>query len=175
MRASTISAKSSPVVSRSGAGGASFAQRLGELGPELDLLVVALDEPVRDVPAALSGQRASGEKWRLHLRGCLMAIALCVLVTLIGRWWLVEFDTANAVMIYLLAVVLVALRFGRWPSVFATVINILAFDRCLWPHRHGGGIGSAISGDLCGDAGGRGDCRQSHRRRALSGAGGALP
>ncbi len=57
-----------------------------------------------------------------------MAIALCVLVTLIGRWWLVEFDTANAVMIYLLAVVLVALRFGRWPSVFATVINILAFD-----------------------------------------------
>ena len=106
----------------------SFAQRLGELGPELDLLVVALDEPVRDVPAALSGQRASGEKWRLHLRGCLMAIALCVLVTLIGRWWLVEFDTANAVMIYLLAVVLVALRFGRWPSVFATVINILAFD-----------------------------------------------
>jgi len=106
----------------------SFAQRLGQLGPDLDLLVVALDEPVRDAPHPLTGQRVSSEKWRLHLRGCLMAIALCMLVTIVGRWLLVEFDPANGVMIYLLAVVLVALRYGRWPSVFATVINILAFD-----------------------------------------------
>ncbi|WP_312663890.1 two-component system sensor histidine kinase KdpD [Pantoea sp. CTOTU49201] len=106
----------------------SFAQRLGELGPDLDLLVVALDEPVRDAPHPLSGQRASSEKWRLYLRGCLMALLLCILVTGVGRWLLVEFDPANSVMIYLLAVVLVALRYGRWPSVFATVINIIAFD-----------------------------------------------
>ncbi|ERK11736.1 MAG: two-component system sensor histidine kinase KdpD [Pantoea sp.] len=106
----------------------SFAQRLGELGPDLDLLVVALDEPVRDAPSQLNGQRASAEKWRMQLRGCLMALVLCILVTAAGRWLLVEFAPANGVMIYLLAVVIVALRFGRWPSVFATVINILAFD-----------------------------------------------
>ena len=106
----------------------SFAQRLGQLGPDLDLLVVALDEPVRDAPHPLGGKQGTSDKWRLHLRGCLMAIVLCILVTSVGRWLLVEFDPANGVMIYLLAVVLVALRFGRWPSVFATVINILAFD-----------------------------------------------
>ncbi|MDZ7276947.1 two-component system sensor histidine kinase KdpD [Pantoea eucrina] len=106
----------------------SFAQRLGKLGPDLDLLVVALDEPVRDAPHPLGNKPASNDKWRRHLRGCLMALLLCVLVTTAGRWMLVEFDPANGVMIYLLAVVLVALRYGRWPSVFATVINILAFD-----------------------------------------------
>jgi len=106
----------------------SFAQRLGKLGPDLDLLVVALDEPVRDAPHPLGNKPASSDKWRRHLRGCLMALLLCVLVTTAGRWLLVEFDPANGVMIYLLAVVLVALRYGRWPSVFATVINILAFD-----------------------------------------------
>ncbi len=59
------------------------------------------------------------------LRGVLMALLLCILVT---SWLLAGFDTANGVMIYLLAVVIIALRYGRWPSVIATVMNILAFD-----------------------------------------------
>ncbi|MDF2785044.1 MAG: sensor protein KdpD [Pantoea eucrina] len=106
----------------------SFAQRLGELGPDLDLLVVALDEPLRPALHAASSKPASSDKWRLRLRGCVMALLLCLAVTFIGRGLLAEFDSANAVMIYLLSVVLVALRYGRWPSVFATVINVLAFD-----------------------------------------------
>jgi len=57
-----------------------------------------------------------------------MALLLCIVVTAAGRWLLAGFDTANGVMIYLLAVVIIALRYGRWPSVIATVMNILAFD-----------------------------------------------
>ena len=105
----------------------SFATRLGKLGPDLDLLVVALDEPVSETPP-LADARAGGDKWRVPLRGVLMALLLCILVTAAGHWLLAGFDTANGVMIYLLAVVIIALRYGRWPSVIATVMNILAFD-----------------------------------------------
>ncbi|UMX53380.1 DUF4118 domain-containing protein [Escherichia coli] len=38
------------------------------------------------------------------------------------------FDAANLVMLYLLGVVVVALFYGRWPSVVATVINVVSFD-----------------------------------------------
>lgn len=38
------------------------------------------------------------------------------------------------VMLYLLGVVVVALFYGRWPSVVATVINVVSFDLFLSPH-----------------------------------------
>lgn len=105
----------------------SFATRLGKLGPDLDLLVVALDEPAAEA-STVADARVGGDRWRLPLRGVLMALLLCIVVTAAGRWLLAGFDTANGVMIYLLAVVIIALRYGRWPSVIATVMNILAFD-----------------------------------------------
>lgn len=49
-------------------------------------------------------------------------------MTLVGRWVLPGVDSVNLVMVYLLAVVVVALRYGRLPSVVATVLNIFAFD-----------------------------------------------
>ncbi|AOE39411.1 MULTISPECIES: two-component system sensor histidine kinase KdpD [Pantoea] len=106
----------------------SFAERLGQLGPDLDLLVVALDEPLKDAPHPLPDGRVTSEKWRIQLRGVMMALVLCILVTAAGQSVLIGFDPANCVMIYLLAVVIVALRYGRWPSVIATVMNIVAFD-----------------------------------------------
>ncbi len=50
------------------------------------------------------------------------------LITVIASQWLIAFDAANLVMIYLLGVVVVALFYGRWPSVLATVINVISFD-----------------------------------------------
>ncbi|MCS5880518.1 DUF4118 domain-containing protein [Klebsiella variicola subsp. variicola] len=38
------------------------------------------------------------------------------------------FEAANLVMLYLLGVVIIALVYGRWPSVLATVINVISFD-----------------------------------------------
>ncbi len=68
------------------------------------------------------------DKWRIQLRGCLVAVVLCALITVIASQWLIAFDAANLVMIYLLGVVVVALFYGRWPSVLATVINVISFD-----------------------------------------------
>lgn len=106
----------------------SFAERLGKLGPDLDMVIVALDEPVSAPASALADNRPGGDKWRNPLRGCLASLILCSLVTLAGRWLLPGVDSVNLVMVYLLAVVVVALRYGRWPSVVATVLNIVAFD-----------------------------------------------
>lgn len=63
----------------------------------------------------------------------MVAAALCAVITLIAMQWLMAFDAANLVMLYLLGVVVVALFYGRWPSVVATVINVVSFD-LLSPH-----------------------------------------
>jgi two-component system sensor histidine kinase KdpD len=68
------------------------------------------------------------EKWRLQIQGCFVALALCAVITLVAMQWLVAFEAANLVMLYLLGVVIIALLYGRWPSVLATVINVVSFD-----------------------------------------------
>lgn len=105
-----------------------FADRLAQRAPDLDLLIVALDDKPAALPARTPDNRAFTEKWRIQLRGCLVAVLLCALITFIANQWLPDFDAANLVMIYLLGVVIVALFYGRWPSVLATVINVVSFD-----------------------------------------------
>lgn len=102
-----------------------FTQRLSQHGPELDLLIVAMDDaaavgPLKAVPVR--------SKWQRQLRGSLAAAALCALITVGCQWLLPGFSPINFVMIYLLGVVLIAMTFGRLPSVVAALLNIVAFD-----------------------------------------------
>ncbi len=106
----------------------SFADRLGKLGPDLDLVIVALENDSLPQPGKEHDNRNFSEKWRMQLRGCAVAVALCALITLLSLWLLPGFDQANLVMVYLLGVAIIALFFGRWPSVLAAVINVASFD-----------------------------------------------
>ncbi|SCC03206.1 two-component system, OmpR family, sensor histidine kinase KdpD [Kosakonia oryzendophytica] len=106
----------------------SFADRLARRAPDLDLVIIALEDAPVPLPARAGDVRPFMERWGVQLKGCAVALALCAAITLIAMQWLTAFDAANLVMIYLLGVVLVALFFGRWPSAFATVINVLSFD-----------------------------------------------
>ncbi|MEG1215031.1 MAG: DUF4118 domain-containing protein, partial [Leclercia sp.] len=105
-----------------------FADKLAQRAPDLDLLILALDDKPASLPGKAPDPRAFSDKWRIQLRGCLVAVLLCALITVIACQWLPGFDAANLVMIYLLGVVIVALFYGRWPSVLATVINVVSFD-----------------------------------------------
>ncbi|WP_411899573.1 DUF4118 domain-containing protein, partial [Salmonella enterica] len=67
-------------------------------------------------------------KWQGEIQGCLVAVALCAITTLNAMQWLVTFYAANLVMLSLLGVVVIALLYGRLPSVVATVINVASFD-----------------------------------------------
>ena len=103
---------------------ASLADRLATRAPELDLIIVAPG----DKPASAAAPPQTAGRWRQGVRGCLLAVALCAVITFIASHWLPAFDPANLVMLYLLGVVVVALQAGRWPSVFATAINVISFD-----------------------------------------------
>ncbi|SET07110.1 two-component system sensor histidine kinase KdpD [Kosakonia radicincitans] len=106
----------------------SFADKLARRAPDLDLVIIALDDAPAASPSRAGDTRPLIERWRVQLKGCAVALALCAAITLIASQWLTAFDAANLVMIYLLGVVLVALFYGRWPSAFATVINVISFD-----------------------------------------------
>ena len=108
--------------------GESFADRLAERAPDLDLVIVALEDKPAPSPVKNADTRPLMEKWRVQIHGCLVALGLCALITLVAMQWLTAFDAANLVMIYLLGVVIVALLYGRWPSVLATVSNVVSFD-----------------------------------------------
>ncbi len=111
-----------------------FADRLARIAPDLDQVLVALDEPPARTINNAPDSRSFKDKWRVQIQGCVVAAALCAVITLIAMQWLMAFDAANLVMLYLLGVVVVALFYGRWPSVVATVINVVSFDLFLSPH-----------------------------------------
>jgi len=106
----------------------SFADRLTHLAPDLDLVIIAPDDTPVNLPSRAGDSRPFMERWRVQVKGCLVALGLCAAITLVAMQWLMAFDAANLVMVYLLGVVVVALLYGRWPSAFATVINVVSFD-----------------------------------------------
>ncbi|OWW19585.1 ATP-binding protein [Noviherbaspirillum denitrificans] len=79
--------------------------------------------PSFDLPAGEKGG-AAGVAW---------AILACALATLAALVLRERLAPANLVMLYLLAVVLVTVRFGRRPGIAASFLAVLAFDVFLVP------------------------------------------
>lgn len=103
-----------------------FAERLGKLGPDLDLIIIALDENTSwDKETEC---RPLSDKWRGNIQGYLFATLLCITIMLFSNCFLLKFDQANVVTVYVLAVVIIALLYSRNPSIFATFINVIGFD-----------------------------------------------
>ena len=91
----------------------------------------SLDQP-SDTPAAsrfLSG-RPMALRWRY-----LIATAASLVTAALATPLLPYFDLANIVMLFLLTVVMVAVRLGRGASVVATVVGVAAFDFFFVPPR----------------------------------------
>jgi two-component system sensor histidine kinase KdpD len=90
---------------------------------EIDVFVVAgAEEPAAEAPRRVRGPRPASRAGHLW---AVAATAACTAVC-----WAVahRIDRSNLVMIYLLGVVFVATRFGRWPAVTAAVLSVAAFD-----------------------------------------------
>jgi two-component system sensor histidine kinase KdpD len=90
---------------------------------EIDVYVISGDtgemhpsQPVRSL------RRTS--PWRAYGWGA----TVVVVCTLIARLMWLTFDLSNLIMVYLLGVVLVATRFGRGPSILASILSVAAFD-----------------------------------------------
>ncbi|PKE33190.1 two-component system sensor histidine kinase KdbD [Rahnella sp. AA] len=108
--------------------GPSFADKLAEIGPDLDLIVIGLEDTPHGTSRKEQDPRTFVDRFSRQIRGCALAVALCAIITVLSQWLVPAFDQANLVMVYLLGVVIVALFYGRWPSVLAAVINVVSFD-----------------------------------------------
>ncbi|SDX38817.1 two-component system, OmpR family, sensor histidine kinase KdpD [Collimonas sp. OK242] len=117
----------------------SHSARIAALASDVDLIEIG----VPPTSAAEKQEDAAGKILQRHVPmqsriewwGYLWALAACVLVTLLATPILPFFDLANIVMLYLLAEVLIAIRFGRGPAIFVALLSIASFDFFFVPPR----------------------------------------
>ena len=77
-------------------------------------------------------------RWMTFARawsGYAWAAAAAVACTLIGLAMSTRFDLVNIAMVYLLAVVIVALKFSRGPAILASILSVGGFDYLFVPPR----------------------------------------
>lgn len=67
-------------------------------------------------------------KTRKYYLGYIWAVAVTVISTLFGHFLFRHLELANLVMVFLLGVVYIAMRFGRGPSILASLLAVLMFD-----------------------------------------------
>lgn len=91
-------------------------------GP-IDVYVVSI-EPTTVQPVVAT----HASKTRINLSGYVGTVALTVAATLVCLLLRPFLAPTNMVMVYLVAVVVAALRLGRKPSILTAVLGVLAFD-----------------------------------------------
>ena len=121
----------------------SSGQKLALLAPDIDLVEIgradgAMQNP--EIERRLRGRQArtrrsppSAHRYK-RLRYLWAALA-CVAVTLLSIPLAAHFDRSNIVAIFILSVVLVAVRFGRGAAALAAVLSVCSFDFFFVPPR----------------------------------------
>jgi two-component system sensor histidine kinase KdpD len=61
------------------------------------------------------------------------ALGVVAASTVLAKFMMPYFELANVVMVYLLGVVIVATRYGRGPSILASILSVAAFDFVFVP------------------------------------------
>src|SRR5271167_3686381 len=119
----------------------SSGQRLAMLAPDIDLIEIgraagAAQNDSREVAVAPSMPDAdSGDRRKAKGLRYLWAALACIGVTLASFPLAAHFDRSNIVAVFILTVVLVAVRFGRGPSALAAILSVGAFDYFFVPPR----------------------------------------
>ena len=112
-----------------------LSEAVGSLADDLDIVQVAL--PVRDDVAGRGRARQTSvhQKDTIAWAGYAWSALICGLVTLAIAPLASLLASANIVMIFLAAVVGVAVRFGRGPAVLASLLTVGMFDFFYVPPR----------------------------------------
>jgi two-component system sensor histidine kinase KdpD len=111
----------------------SFADRVGQRAPDLDVLQVARSEADREPASSDEESLVDGiaQQWPAYAK----AAAGCALAGLAATAVFPIVDLPNIVMVFLLAVVLVSVRYGRGPGVLASFLAVAIFDFFFVPPR----------------------------------------
>ena len=113
------------------------ATRVGDIAPDIDIIEIGRGEaaPAIRMPSE-PGARAPDDPRRVAKRlNYVWTLLACVATTLVATPLLGYFDLANIVMLFLLTVVLVAVKFGRGPAVMAAFVSVASFDFFFVPPR----------------------------------------
>jgi len=119
----------------------SLAEAVTALADDLDVLQVALPAgpASRAVAAPVEdgiGRGGSNVPWRAYAA----ALAVCAVTALVATPLHDVLELSNIVMLFLLAVVGVALRFGRGPAVLAAFVGVGLFDFFFVQPRYSFGV-----------------------------------
>ncbi len=109
-----------------------FMRRLGERAPDIDLIAVARRAEWPPAPRQTAPPPSAPAGRVAPYAG---AAALCVAVALLATPLRYALELSNIVMLFLLAVVGAAYRWGRGPAVLAAVLSVALFDFFFVPPR----------------------------------------
>lgn len=100
-----------------------LSERLALLAPDLDITQVARIDtlPSRKLEEA---DESSTPDWAAYAK----TVAACVFTAVLATPLHTVFELTNIVMLFLLTVVIVAVRYGRGPSVLASFLSVAIFD-----------------------------------------------
>ena len=112
-------------------------EQLTRQADDVDVYVVSHEhDPDSTAPQEGFNRLLFGEASRQKQgHGYVAALLACLLTTGLVSLLTPFFDLSNVVMLYLLAVVLIAVRFGRGPGVLASLVSVATFDFFFVPPR----------------------------------------
>ncbi len=106
-----------------------FAERIGRAFPDADVIQTSGAEN------AGTGETAYSQPKQGSIEPYFYAAGACAFATGIAALLFPYFDLANIAMLFLLDVVLVALKFGRGPAVLASFLSVGFYDFFFVPPR----------------------------------------
>ncbi len=111
--------------------------RVGALAPDLDVIAIGRGATATrdETPIPVRTPGVGGERGRERWRAYGLAVAAVATVAGTATVLLPYFDLANIVMLFLLAVVLVAVRLGRGPAVASAFLSVAVYDFFFVPPR----------------------------------------
>ncbi len=103
----------------------SLTERLAGQTPDMDVLQVPLPKEERK---GFKERRQELESTAIQWQGYVAAAVVCVLIGVAATPLRSVLELSNIVMLFLLAVVGIALRYGRGPAVLASFVGVALFD-----------------------------------------------
>src|SRR5271166_4927890 len=119
----------------------SSGQKLALLAPDIDLVEIGRADGVmqsadaKNAPRPEAPTTESSDRRKFKRLRYLWATLACVAATLLSFPLAAHFDRSNLVAIFILTVVLVAVRFGRRPAALAAVLSVGSFEFFFVPPR----------------------------------------
>jgi two-component system sensor histidine kinase KdpD len=115
-----------------------LTRQIAKLAPEIDIVEIGATDAVRRIVPVVAGDsmdEASGADWTDGWPRYAWALGACIATTVVTLPMVKLFDLANIVMLFLLCVVLVAVKLGRGPSMLAAFAAVASFDFFFVPPR----------------------------------------